>query len=79
MSAGEWVGTVGVSLLLLAFGLNLANKLSASSVTYLVLNIIGAALAGISSYMIGFWPFVVLEGVWTISSLVMLFRSLKNA
>ena len=78
MTPGEIVGTFGVSILLIAFALNLANRLSASSVPYLLMNIIGAALAGISSYMIAFWPFVILEGVWTISSLIMLIRTLKK-
>ena len=50
MSAGEIVGTFGVSILLIAFALNLAGKLSASSVPYLLMNIVGAALAGVSSY-----------------------------
>lgn len=75
MNNGELVGTIGVSLLLIAFALNLAKKLSVSSTTYLALNIIGAGLAGVSSYMIQFWPFVVLEGVWTISSIIMLIRT----
>jgi hypothetical protein len=75
MNSGELVGTLGVSLLLIAFALNLANKLSATSRTYLLLNIIGAGLAGLSSYMIQFWPFVVLEGVWTISSIYMIIKT----
>jgi hypothetical protein len=69
MSAGEWIGTAGVSLLLLAFAFNLLGKLSSHSSLYLVLNIVGAALACWSSYIINFWPFVVLEGVWALSSL----------
>ena len=75
MSSGEIVGTLGVSLLLIAFALNLAKKLEATSSVYLWLNIIGAALAGLSSYLIAFWPFVVLEGVWTISSIAVLIRN----
>jgi len=75
MNSGELLGTLGVSLLLIAFALNLANKLSASSVTYLLLNIVGAGLACVSSYLIEFWPFVVLEGVWTISSFIMLIKN----
>lgn len=78
MSGGELVGTLGVTLLLIAFALNLANKLAATSATYLVLNVVGAGLACISSYMIHFWPFVVLEGVWTISSLIMLLKPSKK-
>ena len=79
MSAGELVGTIGVTLLLLAFAMNLAKKWSTTSLAYLLLNIIGAALAGISSYLISFWPFVILEGVWTISSIVVLIGSRKHA
>jgi len=78
MTTGELVGTIGVTILLVAFALNLANKLSATSRSYLLMNVVGAALAGISSYIIQFWPFVVLEGVWTLSSLVMLIRSSKK-
>ena len=79
MNAGELIGTLGVSILLFAFALNIADKIKAKSVTYLALNIVGAALAGISSYLIAFWPFVVLETVWTISSLIMLIKSFIHA
>lgn len=78
MTAGELVGTIGVSILLLAFGLNLIKKITATSISYLIMNILGALLAGISSYLIEFWPFVVLEGVWTIASLVMLINVLRK-
>ena len=75
MNAGELVGTIGVSLLLIAFALNITGKISSVSKVYLMLNITGAALACISSYLIQFWPFVVLEGVWAISSLVILLKT----
>jgi hypothetical protein len=78
MNSGELIGTIGVSLLLIAFALNLAKKLAADSSAYLLLNIIGAGLACLSSYVIAFWPFVVLEGVWTISSLVMLLKTMRK-
>lgn len=77
MSVGEWIGTLGVSMLLIAFALNLLKKISSTSKIYLSLNIIGALLACISSYLIAFWPFVVLEGVWAVSSFVILIKS-KN-
>lgn len=72
MSSGEWIGTLGVSVLLIAFALNLLKKLEANSKMYLFMNVLGGALACLSSLMIQFWPFVVLEGVWAISSLIML-------
>jgi hypothetical protein len=58
------IGSVGVSLLLLAFLLNLFGLLRAGGYAYLALNFIGGALACFSSYLIGFAPFVVLEGTW---------------
>lgn len=68
------IGTVGVALLLLAFLLNLARKLRADTHSYLLMNLMGAALAGFSSYLIRFWPFVVLEGVWALVAAVGLAR-----
>jgi hypothetical protein len=78
MNAGELTGTIGVSLLLIAFALNLANKITVNSRSYLFLNLIGAGLAGISSYLIAFWPFVVLEGVWTIATFVVLVNTFRK-
>jgi hypothetical protein len=74
MDLSSWIGTIGVTLLLIAFALNISKKLSATSKAYLILNILGAALAGISSYMISFWPFVVLESVWVIATLIALVK-----
>jgi hypothetical protein len=78
MTAGELTGTAGVTILLLAFALNLAGKLNAGSKIYLSLNVLGAGLAGLSSYLIAFWPFVVLESVWAVSSLFALVKSYRN-
>lgn len=78
MSLSDWIATSGVTLLLIAFALNIAKKLSAESRTYLFLNFLGAGLAGVSSYMIAFWPFVVLESVWALASLLPLIRSFSK-
>jgi hypothetical protein len=72
------VGTIGVSLLLLAYLLNLLKRTSQESKTYTILNIVGAGLACYSSYLISFLPFVILEGTWFIVSLVALFKLLGN-
>lgn len=74
MGLSDWLATLGVTLLLLAFALNVAKKLNSASKFYLLLNVLGAGLAGVSSYMIGFWPFVVLETVWVIASLIPLLK-----
>jgi len=74
MSTSDLLGTLGVALLLVAFLLNLNKKLSVDSLAYSILNIVGAALCGISSYMIDFYPFVVLESVWVIVAVIQLFK-----
>jgi hypothetical protein len=77
MSASSLIGSLGVTILLIAFVLNLLKKLRTDSAAYLIMNILGALLAGISSYMISFWPFVVLEFVWVMASLFPLFKKIK--
>ena len=62
------IGTIGVTLLLAAFLLNLLKRMSADGYAYSALNLVGAGLAFYSSYLIDFVPFVVLEGVWTIAA-----------
>ena len=73
----EAVGFVGVTLLLIAFFLNLFRLLKAESNAYLALNLIGASLACASSYLIDFLPFVLLEGTWAIVAGVALERNLR--
>ncbi len=68
------IGSLGVALLLLAFLLNLARVLRTESYPYTVLNLAGASLAGYASYLIGFAPFVVLEGTWAAVAAVALIR-----
>jgi membrane-bound ClpP family serine protease len=64
MTAATLIGSGGVALLLLAFLLNLFGALRTDGYAYTVLNLAGASLAGYSSYLIDFMPFVVLEAVW---------------
>ena len=78
MALSDWIGTLGVTLLLIAFALNIAKKITPESKSYLLLNIAGAALAGVSSYMIQFWPFVILESVWVIATFIALIKVPKN-
>ena len=73
------IGFIGVGLLLLAFVLNLAKILKAEGIPYLALNLVGAALACASSWMIDFMPFVILEGTWAAATLVALVRTLSGA
>lgn len=68
MELSDWVGFAGVSLLLVAFFLNLANKLGKNSMIYILLNIIGAGTACMAAIFIEYTPFIILEGTWTLVS-----------
>ncbi len=72
------VGSLGVALLLGAFLLNMLKRLAAESAPYAAINLVGASLACYSSYLIGFMPFVVLEGAWALAALFALARSLTG-
>lgn len=74
MSASDIIGSLGVSLLLVGFLLNLRGVLSPVSKWYISLNISGAILCGYSAYLIHFYPFVILEGVWALAAFSSLFK-----
>lgn len=74
MKLSDIIASLGVILLLVAFFLNLKKVLSTEHKLYSLLNIMGAGLCGISSYMISFYPFVILEGIWVAVALVPLFK-----
>jgi len=76
VSAETLIGSLGVALLLLAFLLNLVRVVTTESYPYTALNFAGASLAGFASYLIGFMPFVVLEGTWATVAAVALVRRL---
>ena len=68
MSVSEWVGSIGVGLLLLAYVLDVTDQLADDSPWFFGLNMIGASMASSAAFMIKFWPFVILEGVWALVS-----------
>jgi hypothetical protein len=69
MNPSDWIGFIGVTILLLAFLLNLLGKITQTSLLYIVLNITGAGLAGLASVLIHYLPFIILEGAWTLVSI----------
>jgi hypothetical protein len=77
-SLATMVGSLGVAILLIAFLLNLAKLLPQDGWLYLAMNVVGAALAAYSSYLIGFVPFVVLEGTWTVVTAVAIVRKVTR-
>jgi hypothetical protein len=78
-SPAALIGFVGVALLLAAFLANLLRFLRAEGHAYMGLNFVGAALACYSSWLIGFLPFVLLEGVWSLVALGGIARALLYA
>ncbi len=78
MSTTDIIGTIGVSLILIAYFLNIFSLIKKDGMLFYVLNIFGGAIACFSSYLIQFWPFVVLEGTWAIVSVIGLVKSFKT-
>lgn len=78
MSSTDIIGTIGVSLILIAYFLNIFSLIKKDGILFYVLNILGGAIACFSSYLIKFWPFVVLEGTWSVISIVALLKSIKK-
>ena len=74
MTPAEAVGSTGVLLLLLAFALTSFGRWSVDSRRYHATNLVGASLSCGASAMIGFAPFVVLEGTWAVVALAALVR-----
>lgn len=73
------MGSLGVAILLLAFVLNMLKITKTESLSYLLLNLIGAGIACFASWLIPYFPFVILEGVWAVVSLVSLVKNLRNS
>jgi hypothetical protein len=78
MTLADWIGSVGVSILLIAYLLNLLKKITQDSVVYVLMNLMGALLAGLASVMINYTPFIILESVWVLVSLVSLINILRK-
>jgi len=70
MNTNDWIGTIGVGLILIAYFCSTFNWISAHSRIFFLLNTVGAAMACSASYLIAYWPFVVMEGTWSIVSMI---------
>ncbi|HQW44527.1 MAG: hypothetical protein WAU29_15035 [Chitinophagaceae bacterium] len=78
MSYTDLIGTAGVGLILLAYFCNTFGWINGRSKLFFFLNIVGAGLACYASWLIDYWPFVVLEGTWLIVSVAGLMKTLKR-
>ena len=78
MTLVDWIGSLGVFLILLAYFLNVTSKLESKHLTFILLNLIGASLACLAAYLINYLPFVILEGVWALVSGYALYNYFSN-
>jgi hypothetical protein len=77
MFYNDIIGTIGVGLILLAYFLHTAKLIENNGKLYFVMNVIGAALACYASILINYWPFVILEGTWTLVSIYGLMKAMR--
>jgi hypothetical protein len=70
MTITDYAGAIGVTLLLVAFFLNLVGRIPKEGAAYLLLNVVGAGLACLASVLLRYWPFIILEGCWTLVSAI---------
>jgi len=77
MTYNDIMGLIGVALILVAYFLNTESLITVNGKLFYVMNTIGAALACYASYLISYWPFVILEGAWTLVSIYGLMKTMK--
>lgn len=78
MQYTDIVGTLGVGLILAAYCCNIFGLTAKDSRIFFAMNIAGAALACYASLLIHYWPFVILEGTWTLVSVIGFVKTFKQ-
>ena len=77
MTYNDIIGSIGVALVLIAYFLNTERLIPVNGKLFYVVNIFGAVLACYASWLIGYWPFVILEGTWTLVSIYGLMNAMR--
>lgn len=78
MTTTDWIGFIGVTILLVAYFLHLNDFVAKNGALYTTLNFLGAGLACLASVRLKYVPFVILEGAWSCVSLFSLLRLLTR-
>jgi hypothetical protein len=78
MTYNDWMGTIGVGLVLLAYFFNTIKMIPENGKLFFILNVIGGALSCYAAVLINFIPFVVLEAIWTVVSVYGLAKTIKT-
>jgi len=74
MSTSNWIATLGVSILLVAFFLNIAGTLQTTDKRYALLNFVGGVFSAYASWLAGIYPFVVLNIIWSFTAFIFLLK-----
>ena len=74
MTTTDWIGFIGVGILLVAYFLNLSNKIQKDGKVYLLLNLVGGSIACAASFLLHYLPFIILEGSWAFISAYALYK-----
>ena len=77
MNIIDWIGFIGVFQILLAYFLSVIGKLKNKDLSFILLNLIGAGMACLASILLRYIPFIILEGAWTIISIISLLKYKK--
>jgi hypothetical protein len=78
MHYNDIVGAIGVGLILLAYCCNTFSFIEKDGRLFFMMNIAGAALACYASLLINYWPFVILEGMWTAVSVIAFIKTFNK-
>ncbi len=78
MNYNDIIGTIGVGLILIAYFLNIFSLIEKDGKLYFLMNTIGACLACYASILINYKPFIILEGIWAIVSIIGFLKNLKK-
>ncbi|MBA3488523.1 MAG: hypothetical protein H0T78_03100 [Longispora sp.] len=78
MTIVDFIEIAGSLLILSAFAAAQKRLLDVQSVTYLSLNIVGAAILAVIAFMHHSWGFLLLEGTWAVVSTVSLIAVLRR-
>jgi hypothetical protein len=77
MTYNDWIGIIGVGLVLLAYFLNTIKLIPENGKFFFFLNVIGGALSCYAAVLINFLPFVILEAIWTVVSFYGLGKTMR--
>jgi hypothetical protein len=72
LSLIDILGWVGAIILLLAYTLNILQKLDNDSNSFLIINLLGASLLTINAYSTESYPFLVVNLFWVLVSIYQL-------